>query len=85
MFISGFVQGVGFRYFVKDNARKLGITGWTRNTTNNRVEVMLQGNKQNIKQLITLCHKGPFLAEVKEITVEWEETTEQYENFSIEH
>jgi acylphosphatase len=73
LFISGSVQGVGYRQFVRSNARKLHITGWVRNTEDGGVEAVLQGEKEAIEQLIALCRKGPFLAEVKQLGFEWEE------------
>ncbi len=71
IFISGFVQGVGFRQFVKREARKLDLTGYVKNLPDDRVEVLIQGSKENIERLIKTCEKGPFLSEVKNITVDW--------------
>lgn len=81
IFVSGFVQGVGYRYFVKKNARRLGLTGWVRNKHNGQVEAVLQGGKEIIEKLIELCRKGPFLAEVKDLVIEWEIRTEEYQGF----
>ena len=83
VFISGTVQGVGYRYFVRNNARRLGLTGFARNTEDGGVEVVLQGDKEKIEEMIGLCHKGPFLAEVKEIGFEWEEAEEKFEEFVV--
>ncbi len=82
LFISGFVQGVGYRVFVRSQARKLGIFGWTRNLTDDRVEVLAQSeNEETLKKLIKICEKGPYFAEVKDISIEWEEPQEQFESF----
>ena len=83
IFISGFVQGVGFRYFVKKNAQDLGLTGWVRNTPDGRVEAIFQGRKEDIEKLISLCRKGPFLSEVKNVEVKWEEGSDKFESFEI--
>jgi len=83
VFISGSVQGVGYRQFVRSNARKLGLTGWVRNTEDGGVEAVLQGEQDVIEQLIALCRKGPFLAEVKQIGFAWEEREEQFQEFVI--
>lgn len=73
VFISGRVQAVGYRYFVKQSARKFGITGWVRNTENGGVEAVFQGDEKVIEQLIELCKKGPFMADVKNVELDWEE------------
>jgi len=82
IFISGLVQGVSFRYFVKTNAQKLGLKGWVRNTEDGGVEAVLNGEKKHIEEMIALCRKGPMLAEVKQVGFEWEET-EKFEGFKI--
>ncbi len=84
VFISGFVQGVGFRQFVKRNAIKLGLTGWVKNLPDNRVEAAFQGSKEQIGKIISICKKGAFLSEVKDVDVIWEENKlEIYKTFEI--
>jgi acylphosphatase len=82
VFISGLVQGVNFRYFVKINAQKLGLTGWVHNTEDGGVEGVFCGEKENVEELISLCKKGPMLAEVKHLGFEWEEP-EGFDGFKI--
>lgn len=81
--ISGFVQGIGFRSFVKSNAEKLQITGWVINLPDGRVEALLQGDEDVLKKMLKLCKKGPFLAEVKDIILYWQETKEKFKTFEI--
>lgn len=83
IFVSGFVQGVGYRQFVKRSARGIGVVGWVRNLPDGRVEVILQGSQEKIDQLIALCKKGPFLSEVEDVQVVWEESTEEYKDFNV--
>jgi len=71
VFISGFVQGVGFRHFISKRALELELKGWVRNTNNNQVEVCFIGEEENIKKAIEICKKGPFLSEVKNVDVGW--------------
>jgi acylphosphatase len=86
IFISGFVQGVGFRRFVRHHALRLGLGGWVKNLPDNRVEVVLEGSKEKTSQLIGICRKGSFLSEVKDIAVEWEnQSAEIFETFEILH
>jgi acylphosphatase len=83
IFISGFVQGVGFRQFVKKNALKLNLTGWIRNLSDNRVEAVFCGSKEQIEKIISICRKGPFLSEVKDIEVISEDSKEYFNSFEI--
>lgn len=82
IFILGFVQGVGFRRFVKKNALNLGLKGWVKNLPDGRVEVFVQGPKENIEKLIAICEKGTFFSDIKSTQVEWEEEQE-LSDFSI--
>lgn len=81
--VTGFVQGVGFRHFVRKAAQELEFTGWVRNTSDGRVEAVLQGRKKDIEEVILLCRKGPFLAEVERVDVAWEEPEAGPSDFSI--
>lgn len=83
IFISGFVQGIGFRQFIKVNADRRKLEGWVRNLPDGQVEAVFQGSKEKIKEMISLCKKGPFLAEVESVDVVWKETKEEFEGFEI--
>ena len=84
IFISGFVQGVGFRAFVKHHALRLGLTGYVKNLPDNRVEAIFAGSKEQIEKILANCRKGPFLSEVKDVDVIWEDpTTETFKTFEI--
>jgi len=85
LLISGFVQGIGFRKFVKDNARKLGLVGWVRNTPEGFVETEIAGSEDKIEELIKHCKKGPFLADVKSIEVDIEEKDFPFISFEVRH
>lgn len=83
IYILGFVQGVGFRAFVKKNALSLGLKGYSTNLSDGRVEVVAQGKKEDIEKLIKICEKGPFFSEVKSVQIEWEDIIDVYHNFEI--
>jgi acylphosphatase len=83
VFISGFVQGIGFRQFILRQAQDLRLTGWVRNIPDGRVEAIFQGQKEKIEEMIKLCRKGPFLADIKRVDVEWEENQTEFEGFEI--
>lgn len=81
--ISGSVQGVGYRFFVKSWARTYGVVGWVKNSLEGKVEAVFQGEEKSIEDLIAKCRKGPFLAEVKDIAVNWEEGGDEFGDFKV--
>jgi len=83
--ITGFVQGVGYRKFVKHTARALGLTGWVRNNHDASVEGVAVGQKEKLEKLIDACKKGPLLSEVENVEVEWEENIEEFVEFEVRH
>ncbi|WP_319583285.1 acylphosphatase [uncultured Pseudodesulfovibrio sp.] len=65
--IRGRVQGVWFRGWTRETARSLGVTGWVRNLPDGAVEVLAQGNEQQLDHLETRLWQGPSLARVTAI------------------
>jgi acylphosphatase len=66
--IAGRVQGVGFRWFVRQHARRLGISGWAVNTGAGTVEIAAKGEPDALKQLEAAVAQGPSGAIVKSVT-----------------
>lgn len=81
VYISGFVQGVGFRAYVRSKARKIGVNGWVRNLSDDRVEGLFQGDREAIEKLLKHCNRGPFFANVTDIVVDWEDQGEKFSEF----
>lgn len=71
VYISGFVQGVGFRQYIKYKSKKLNLRGWIKNLPDGRVEAVFDGNDENLNKIVEICKKGPFLSEVKKIDIDW--------------
>lgn len=67
--IKGKVQGVYFRASARDVANKLGIKGWIKNRPDKNVEALATGSKEQLDKFIEWCHKGPPMADVKEVIV----------------
>jgi acylphosphatase len=67
--VSGIVQGVGYRAWTERNARDLGLMGWVRNLDDGRVEILVEGEKKHVDELIDRCYDGPRHAEVRNIEV----------------
>jgi acylphosphatase len=57
--IVGVVQGVGFRWFVREQARRLGLAGWVRNLPDGSVEVAASGDDKKLASLRDELHRGP--------------------------
>ena len=68
--IAGRVQGVGFRAWMTDRARALGVSGWVRNRIDGTVEALVAGDVAAVEELLRLCRRGPRLAEVTSIDEE---------------
>ena len=65
--VSGRVQGVGYRYFTRDKASKLGVSGWVKNLPDGRVEAEIQGEEQLLLDFLSILRKGPPLGRVRDI------------------
>jgi len=63
--ITGTVQGVGFRWFVRERARRLGLAGWVRNMDDGSLEVAASGDEQQVEMLRVELQRGPSGARVK--------------------
>jgi acylphosphatase len=81
--VEGRVQGVGFRYYVLDNAVKLGISGWVRNRYVESVEVMAEGPRDDLERLLSIIWKGPRSSFVTSVKQEWQEPTGEFSRFSV--
>lgn len=70
VFVSGIVQGVGFRASTRMQAQKLGLAGWVRNRRDDRVEVVFEGDAQAVGKAVDWCRQGPSAATVKDLQIE---------------
>ncbi|MCU1292443.1 MAG: acylphosphatase [Bryobacterales bacterium] len=77
-FVSGMVQGVGFRAFAQHKAASLGVGGWARNLEDGRVEVYAVGTPDRLDDLFAALHVGPRMARVRGV----EEKDASLENLS---
>ena len=67
--VRGRVQGVGFRWFVREQARALGLSGWVRNNEDGTVELEVSGSDADVAQLEAIVRQGPDSALVAEVIV----------------
>jgi len=82
--VRGRVQMVGFRYFLAEEARALGLTGWVRNGDDGTtVEVVAEGAEAALRELEAALKRGPGAARVDEVSSDWSDATEGYERFEV--
>jgi acylphosphatase len=67
--ITGRVQGVGYRAWAIETARRLGLRGWVRNRRDGSVELLVIGAQDQVAAMIEACREGPFAARVTEVAV----------------
>lgn len=83
--VSGRVQGVGFREFVRHEAATRGITGYVRNSDDGRdVEVTAEGEDAAIDELVLRLHDGPRFARVEHVAVTYSDAGGGFGKFSVE-
>lgn len=81
--VTGLVQGVGFRMFVLEHARALGLTGWVRNKYDGRVEVVAEGPAARLELLVEKLRGGPRSAYVEDLQKEWLPATGEFRYFEV--
>ena len=72
IFVSGLVQGVYFRANSLKTAKSLGVTGWIKNLDDGRVELMVEGEKNFVNQMLKWCKHGPPGAKIDNVSVDYE-------------
>jgi acylphosphatase len=82
--INGRVQGVYFRASTVEEARRLRLTGWVMNCPDSSVEVVAEGEREQLEELIRWCRSGPPGARVREVRAEWEAPKEEFQSFYIQ-
>ena len=85
IFVSGLVQGVFFRSETKAKAKELGLFGWVRNLADGRVEILAEGEKEKLEKLIEWAKRGPELAKVDDLEINWQEYQGEFKDFEIRY
>jgi acylphosphatase len=80
--VTGFVQGVGYRYALQSRARSLGVAGWVRNERDGSVAAVLEGPRDRVESLVEWCRRGPAGGEVETAEIAWEEPEGEH-GFSV--
>ena len=83
--ISGRVQGVFFREKTRGMAKKIGVTGWVKNLSDGWVEAVFEGSKKSVEKIINWAKRGPILAKIESIDIEWQEYKGEFADFEIRY
>jgi len=83
IWLTGRVQGVGFRAFVESIALQAKVTGWVRNVGYDMVEAVAEGTREKVEQFVELMKQGPRASRVGESRIEWEDVTGEFREFGV--
>ncbi|MBI5508296.1 MAG: acylphosphatase [Deltaproteobacteria bacterium] len=81
--VTGSVQGVFFRASTLEQAQGLNLTGWVKNLPDSSVEVVAEGSRYALEQLVDWCRRGPPAARVDEVLVRWGKHLAEFRTFMI--
>ena len=82
-FVSGRVQGVGFRFHVAEAAMIEGVQGWVRNLPDGSVEVYVEGDRESVSRMEHKIRRGPPAARVEQVSVTDDVPTGRADGFSV--
>ena len=83
IWVTGRVQGVGFRAFVLQAGQMFGLRGWVHNFGYDQVETVAEGSRSVLEQFIQVVKTGPRASRVDEAIVEWEEPAGEFHQFTV--
>jgi acylphosphatase len=81
--VRGRVQGVFFRASTQREARRLGLTGWVKNRVDGGVEIVAEGEEDQVKDLLVWAQEGPTTARVERVDTRWRSYTGEFAEFKI--
>ena len=81
--VEGRVQGIGFRYFVSEEASHLRLVGLCRNLRNGSVEVIAEGEEGALEALLVALKRGPRMSRIENVHFAWLPPTNEFTTFSI--
>ena len=81
--VYGHVQGVNYRIHTRRQAEGLGLVGWVRNQPDGSVEVVAEGARPRLQQLLNWLHVGPPSARVYEVHATWRDAESEFTHFTV--
>ena len=83
--ISGHVQGVNFRHYTVQEARRLHVRGWVRNNPDGKVEVTAEGKENALESLLAFLHEGSPAAQVDDVKAQWQAASGEFDGFVVRY
>ncbi len=83
IWVTGRVQGVGFRAHVEYYGSQIGVTGWVRNVGYDTVEALAEGTQTQMDKFMEMVKKGPRASRVDDVRVEYESVTGEFSGFGV--
>ena len=81
--VVGRVQGVGFRFFAEEQARREGLAGYVRNLPDGRVEFRSRGSAEDLEQFVEAVRRGPLASRVDRVDTEQLEGETDFDDFTV--
>ena len=81
--VTGLVQGVSMRHYVRREAQRLGLTGWVANRPDGSVKVIAEGAEPALNLFVAFLHSGSPYASVDHVEADWLEATNEFSSFSV--
>jgi acylphosphatase len=81
--VTGIVQGVSYRWFIQRRASELGLTGYVRNLPDGAVELVAEGARPTLDNLLDIAGVGPAAAVIENIDIQWSTPTGEFYRFEI--
>jgi acylphosphatase len=85
IWVTGHVQGVGFRAFVQQSGVLFGLTGWVRNVGYDTVETVAEGSRDRLERFAKAVNTGPRAGRVDEARIEWKMAMGEFQNFCVKY
>lgn len=83
--VHGRVQGVNFRYYTRQRAHELNLTGYVRNLWDRTVEVVAEGRRAEVEALLAFLRVGPRSAVVTQVDARWPAPTGEFDGFEVRY
>jgi len=83
LIVSGDVQGVNYRYFAKDIAKKMNLTGWTENNPNGSLEIVVEGDEELVNEFVRWCHQGSPMSTIEKVEEKKDKYTGEFREFEV--